>query len=170
MHKIVVIMLSGLLVVAGSFLIQAEDEKPTYETVLVSQWKNIQGKMLKMAMDAEFSEEKFDYRPHPDSRSFIEELWHVTASAEAVTIVCHGEEPDFGKIFTYEGRPRDRAAMVAAFEKANMESAEALAKNPSPQIIGWIRHSAEHYGKLVGHYRENGIVPPHSRPKEEDSM
>lgn len=172
MRKVTVIMLSGLLLVGGAFLLQAQDqdEKPTFESTLVKQWENIQGKLLKMAADEQFPEDKFDYRPHPDSRSWIEEIWHVTSSAEAVNVICHGEEPDFGKIFTYDGRPRDRAKMVAAFEKANMESAAALAKMPTPQIIGWIRHSAEHYGKIVGIYRENGIVPPHSRPEEGEGM
>ena len=36
---------------------------------------------------------------------------------------------------------------------------------PLPQLIGWLDHQGEHYGKLVTSYRVNGIVPPISRPK-----
>jgi hypothetical protein len=36
-------------------------------------------------------------------------------------------------------------------------------KSPTPLLIGWIRDQAEHYGKLVSHYRAVGIVPPISR-------
>jgi hypothetical protein len=36
---------------------------------------------------------------------------------------------------------------------------------PIPQLIGWLDHQGEHYGKLVTSYRVNGIVPPISRPK-----
>ena len=30
---------------------------------------------------------------------------------------------------------------------------------------GFIEHSGEHYGQLVGYYRMAGLVPPESRPK-----
>ena len=29
-----------------------------------------------------------------------------------------------------------------------------------------IQHSSEHYGQLVVYYRNNGVVPPESRPKK----
>ena len=168
MRKITVVALAGLLLLTGVFFLQAEDEKPTYEGVLVKQWENIQGKLLAMAEDKQFPEDKFDFKPHPDSRSWIEEIWHVTSSADSVNVICRGEKPDFGALFNDEGRPRDRAGLVAALKKANKASAEALAKMPSPQIIGWVTHSGEHYGKLVGIYRDNGIVPPNSRKKDGD--
>ena len=41
----------------------------------------------------------------------------------------------------------------------------ALAKNVEPWI-GVMEHTAEHYGLLVAYYRENGLVPPNSRPKK----
>jgi hypothetical protein len=31
---------------------------------------------------------------------------------------------------------------------------------------GLIEHSGEHYGQLVVYYRNNGMVPPESRPKK----
>ena len=31
---------------------------------------------------------------------------------------------------------------------------------------GLIEHSGEHYGALVVYYRNNGMVPPESRPKK----
>jgi hypothetical protein len=31
---------------------------------------------------------------------------------------------------------------------------------------GFIEHSGEHYGQLVGYYRLAGLVPPESRPKK----
>jgi hypothetical protein len=36
---------------------------------------------------------------------------------------------------------------------------------PRPQLLGWLEHQGEHYGKLVTAYRVNGVVPPVSRPK-----
>ena len=165
MRKLSVLILSASLslLITGAFLLVAQ-EKPearTYEGELVKNWNSVQNKILEMARD--FPEEKFDYRPHPDTRSFIEEIWHVTAMAESVAIICHGDQPNFKEIFSDEGRPRDRTGLVAALEKANQDSAAGLEENPTPRIIGWLRGSGEHYGKLVGHYRENGLVPPSSR-------
>ena len=75
-----------------------------------------------------------------------------------------GEQPDFQKIFSYDGRPKDRAGLVAALEKANREAGEALeaslAEKYNPGIMGWVEHSGEHYGKLVTIFRVNGEIPP----------
>jgi len=37
---------------------------------------------------------------------------------------------------------------------------------PWPQLLGWLEHQGEYYGKLVTAYRVNGVVPPVSRPKK----
>jgi predicted enzyme related to lactoylglutathione lyase len=50
-------------------------------------------------------------------------------------------------------------------EAALIKSFAAVEKNPSPRLVFWIDHQAEHYGKLVSNYRMNGIVPPISRPR-----
>src|SRR5260370_19316590 len=36
----------------------------------------------------------------------------------------------------------------------------------SDMAFGFIEHSGEHYGQLVGYYRMSGLVPPESRPKK----
>jgi len=36
----------------------------------------------------------------------------------------------------------------------------------SDLAYGLIEHSGEHYGQLVVYYRNNGLVPPESRPKK----
>ncbi len=41
----------------------------------------------------------------------------------------------------------------------------AVGKSPSPRLMGWLEHQAEHYGKLVSNDRLAGVVPPVSRPK-----
>ncbi len=163
MRKIVVAgcLFSLLLVGPGLVWAQNQQTPPTVEQLAVRGWTGVQKKLLAIAKD--FPEDKFDYKPHPDARSFIEEIWHVTSSAEAVVIQWRGEQPDFSKIFSYDGRPRDRAGLVAALEKANQESAELLEKNFDPRIFGWIEHSGEHYGKLVTICRVNGLVPPATR-------
>ena len=163
MRKVAMAGLLLFLFVLGTIPAWAQDQQTplTVEQLAMRGWTGVQKKLLDIAKD--FPEDKFDYKPHPDARSFIEEIWHVTSSAEAVAIQQRGEQLDFNKIFSYDGRPRDRAGLVAALEKANQESAESLEKNFDPRIFGWIEHSGEHYGKLVTFYRVNGLVPPATR-------
>jgi hypothetical protein len=52
------------------------------------------------------------------------------------------------------------AAIAASFAVL-----DAPGNKPLPQLIGWLDHQGEHYGKLVTSYRVNGVVPPISRPK-----
>jgi hypothetical protein len=51
-------------------------------------------------------------------------------------------------------------------EAALAESLPLVKAKPRPQLLGWLEHQGEHYGKLVTAYRANGIVPPVSRPKK----
>ena len=47
---------------------------PTYEQVIVNTWKNLHNKILTMAKDTQFPDDKLGWKPHPDSRSILEEL------------------------------------------------------------------------------------------------
>ena len=53
----------------------------------------------------------------------------------------------------------------AEFDAVVAASFAAVEAGPKPNLIFWIDHQAEHYGKLVSNYRMNGIVPPISRPR-----
>ena len=142
---------------------------PTYEQVIVNQWKGMHNKILAMAKDTQFPDAKLGYKPHPDSRSVIDELRHVTIGLEMTTAVAKGEKYDFtAKEKEIDAKPQTRAAVVAEMEAAIAASyavLDAPGNKPMPQLIGWIGHQGEHYGKLVTAYRVNGIVPPISRPK-----
>lgn len=142
---------------------------PTYEQVIVNTWKNLHNKILTMAKDTVFPEAKLGYKPHPDSRSMYDEFRHVTIGLEMTTAVAKGEKYDFGaKEKEYDARPQSRAAIVKEMEAAMAASFALLdtpGHKPMPQLIGWLDHQGEHYGKLVTSYRVNGVVPPVSRPK-----
>ena len=58
---------------------------PTYEQVIVRDWKDVHNKILAMAKDTVFPEAKLSYKPHPDSRTMFQELRHVTIGLEATT-------------------------------------------------------------------------------------
>jgi hypothetical protein len=142
---------------------------PTYEQVIVRSWKNVHDKVLVMAKDTVYPEAKLGWKPHPDARTVIDELRHVTIGLEATTAQAKGEKYDFAaKEKEYAQYPQTRAAVVAEMEKAIAASyavVEAPGFKPAPGLIGWLEHQGEHYGKLVTAYRVNGVVPPISRPK-----
>ena len=139
---------------------------PTYETALSRSWEDVHNKILTMAKDTVFPDDKLGWRPHPDSRSVLEELRHVTIGLEMTTAEARGEKFDFDAREKGDaGKPKTRASVVAEMEAAIAASYPLVKSKPRPQLIGWLEHQGEHYGKLVTAYRANGVVPPISRPK-----
>lgn len=164
MQRAITVLLTVVLLTAGTALLQAQENKeaPTSEKVFFAHWKRVHNKVLAMARDTEFPEEKFNARPHPDARGYQQEIWHITAILQWRTYAAKGEKTPKG-LFSDEGRPTDRAGMVAELEAAIEESYKVLENNFDPANIRWLEGSGEHYGKLVTIYRMNGIVPPSSR-------
>ena len=168
---VTMILLAVLTLGASTALAQTTTPKPppTYEQVIVRNWKGIHDKILVMAKDTVFPEAKLAYKPHPDSRTMYQELRHVTIGLEMTTAQAKGEKYDFeAKEKEYDARPASRAAVVKEMEAAIAASyavVDAPGFKPPPSLIGWLEHQGEHYGKLVTAYRANGVVPPISRPK-----
>ena len=139
---------------------------PTYEQVIVNTWKNLHNKILTMAKDTVFPDAKLAWKPHPDARSVMEELRHVTIGLEMTTAEAKGEKFDFdAREKADASKPKTRASVVTEMEAAIAASNPLVKSKPRPQLIGWLEHQGEHYGKLVTAYRANGVVPPISRPK-----
>jgi hypothetical protein len=164
---LVVIAVLLLGVSAASAQTAAPKPPPTYEQVIVNTWKNLHNKILTMARDTVFPDDKLGWKPHPDSRSVLDEFRHVTIGLEMTTAIAKGEKFDFAAREKMDAsKPKTRASVVAEMEAAIAASFPAVeGGKPIPQLIGWIDHQGEHYGKLVTAYRVNGIVPPVSRPK-----
>jgi hypothetical protein len=155
---------AAVLLLAVAVATQGQQQPPpTFEQAVVRQYNAVHKKIIDMAKD--FPEDKFDSRPSKEVRSFVEEVWHVTQTAEWAAAIFRGEQPDFRKYFDekYTGRPRGRAELVSQLEKAVNEGATLLQQKPTPRAIGLIEHAGEHYGKLATIYRLNNLVPPASR-------
>jgi hypothetical protein len=139
----------------------------TYERVITMTWKDLHDKILQMAKDTVFPEDKLEYRPHPDARSVLEEFRQVTNGLEWSSAQLRGEKLDGPGVRARRNadaaKPKTRASMVSEMEAAIAISYPLVEKSPTPVLIGWIREQAEHYGKLVSNYRAVGIVPPISR-------
>ena len=139
----------------------------TYERVITTTWKNLHDKILQMAKDTMFPDDKLEWRPHPDARSVLEEFRQVTNGLEWSSAQLRGEKLDGPTVSARRNadaaKPQTRASIVSEMEAALAVSYPLVEKSPTPLLIGWIRDQAEHYGKLVTSYRALGIVPPVSR-------
>ena len=150
--------------------------------VVLDSWNEIGRKLIAMAED--FPEDKYDMKPTPAQRSFAEQLLHAANANYFFTNLALGQ-----KAPAEEDPKRDqyktKADVVAFVKKAFADGAAAIKakgdKGMSDLIVdpfahqqvrvsdaayGFIEHSGEHYGQLVGYYRIAGLVPPESRPKK----
>src|SRR5262244_3377729 len=159
-----------------------EPPKPALgpSAAVLDQWNDIGRKLIAIAED--LPEDKYEYKPNPDSRSFVANLLHASASMYFFTDPVQGKKARYG-----DDPKRDELktkAQVVAFVKQCVKDGADFIKakgdkgldesvnDGSPRLIrlkdlayGLIEHSGEHYGQLVVYYRINGMTPPASRPK-----
>ena len=156
---------------------------PGPSEAVLEQWNEIGKKLIAIAED--LPEDKYDYKPHPDSRTFRAVLIHVSASMYFFTDPAQKQKPRY----TDDPKPADlkinnKADLVAFVKKCVQDGADVIkAKGDKgmsesvnaggPRLIrisdlayALNEHSGEHYGNLVVYYRNNGMVPPESRPKK----
>lgn len=166
MRKAWPVMILCCFVLAGVAAAQGQAQPPlTTEQRAVRSYANVMNKLIQIAKD--LPEDKYDYRPHKDVRSAIEEIWHVTAATQAFGAALKNEQIDRQKLFSNEGKPRARAELAAQLENAVREVTQLLEKNFDGRVIGQLEHAGEHYGKLVTIYRVNGLVPPLTRERQQ---
>jgi uncharacterized damage-inducible protein DinB len=150
---------------------------------VLEQWNEIGRKLVAIAED--LPEDKYDYKPNPDSRTFQAVLIHVSASMYYFTDPVQNKKPRYAD----DPKPADlkinsKADLVAYVKQCVKDGADVIkAKGDKgmseavnaggPRLnrvgdlaYGLIEHSGEHYGNLVVYYRNNGLVPPESRPKK----
>ena len=154
---------------------------PSPSQAVLEQWNDIGRKLIIIAED--LPEDKYDYKPNPDSRTFVGQLLHASASMYYFTDSAQGKKP------RYADDPKDvsvktRAELVAFVKKCVEDGAAEIKAKGDKGLMeavndgnthldrlydlayGLIEHSGEHYGQLVVYYRMNGLVPPESRPKK----
>ena len=149
--------------------------------VVLDSWNEIGRKLTAMAED--FPEDKYDFKPTPQQRSFAEQLLHAAGSCYYFTNPVMGQKPPAGED-PKRDQYKSKADIVAFVKKSFADGATALQskgeKGLTTEVVyfpqqksrvvdianGIIEHSGEHYGQLVVYYRLAGLVPPESRPKK----
>jgi hypothetical protein len=171
-HRLLPVLLVAAITTLNVLTGAAQGQTPappplTYERVITMTWKDLHDKILDMAKDTVFPDDKLEWRPHPDARSVLDEFRQITNGLEWSSAQLRGEKLDGPGVRARReadaGKPKTRASIVSDMEAAIAISYPLVEKSPTPLLIGWIRDQAEHYGKLVSNYRAVGIVPPISR-------
>ncbi|MFQ5817257.1 MAG: DinB family protein [Terriglobia bacterium] len=143
-------------------------------------WNYVGHKLIAMAED--FPEDKYDYRPTPEVRSFAEQLLHIAGSSYLFIHTARGKQT--GPEDLSREQYKTKADIVAVFKQSVAEGAALIQQagdagmaDPLKFPFGntmisqygfWlaqVEHAGEHYGTLVVYFRLNGIVPPASRPR-----
>ena len=161
---------------------EAGKSMPGASQIVLGQWNEIGRKLIAMAED--FPEEKYDFKPTPEVRSFAEQMLHVSGS------VYYFVNPAEGKTMPAENDPprakyKTKADIVAFAKKCVEDGAATIKAKGDKGMNEWIsdpeskqqmhvsdlayeliEHSGEHYGQLVMYFRLSGLVPPESRPKK----
>jgi hypothetical protein len=175
-------LLCALLLCAGIAGAQAAKAPPASSTPgkdLLHSWNDVGRKLA--AMGEDFPEDKYDWKPTPEVRSFAEQLLHASGYACHVAEVAKGLRPK------EEDPPRanfkSKADVVTYVKKCFADGAKAIVAtgdqklSTSIQVGRWtvtnyglwdsaVEHAGEHYGQLVVYYRVSKMVPPESRPRK----
>src|SRR6201995_556645 len=154
---------------------------PSPSEAVLESWNDIGRKLIAMAEG--FPEDRYDYKPAPESRTFAANILHASGSMYYFTDIADGKKPRYA-----DDPKRDnlkpKAQIVAFVKQCVSDGADMIKKkgdkglqeavdDGSPHLdrlydlaYGLIEDSGEHYGQLVVYYRNNGLVPPESRPKK----
>lgn len=148
--------------------------------VLLDSWNDIGRKLIDMAED--MPEEKYDFKPNAEERSFAEQLLHAAGANYYFINPVKGVDSPKGdpKRADYKTKAAvveyvkksfgDGAALIQSKGDRGLSDLEPYGKEQMARFSdfawGFIEHSGEHYGQLVVYYRVAGMVPPESRPKK----
>ncbi len=160
---------------------KAEAPKPALgaSAALLEEWNDTGRKLIAIAED--IPEDKYDYKPKPEMRSWLGQLAHAAQSNYFFINPVVGkpmpkDDPDMAELKT-------RAQVVAFVKKCFADGADVIKAKGDAGIgktvdaggqmmrvdvlaYDLIAHTNDHYGQMVVYYRLNGMVPPESRPKK----
>ncbi len=183
MRKRLVVAVALLAAVSIGWAQQAKQQQPpkpappAVEETLAA-WNDIGGKLIAMAED--FPEDKYDYKPTPEVRSFRAQLLHIAGSNYYFLEPVAGKKMGDAENDPNPANYKTKAAVVAYLKKSFEDGATLIKQGGDAGLAREVRagrqmhhaqawwtiaigHGAEHYGNLVVYYRLNKMVPPASR-------
>jgi len=155
-----------LFLLAALLPVTAQNRPRSTAESIRGHFASINRKILEMAKD--FPEDRYNFKPKPEMRSFQEALVHIASGNVYAAKAGRGEKVSWDELDPHNYS--SKAEVVALVEKSFADADRTLQSLPDDAVAKtvepWLsvtEHNAEHYGQLVVYYRESGIVPPASR-------
>jgi uncharacterized damage-inducible protein DinB len=161
--------------------IEAPKPAPGRSESVLDEWNDVGRKLIAMAED--FPEDKYDFKPNPEQRTFAEQLLHVVGTSYIFTDTAQRKEPRAHDLKRADYK--SKVDIVSALKQAVEDGAAEIRAKGDKGIDETVRlsfgnqmvrvsdlafrmiiHASEHYGQLVVYYRVNGMVPPESRQSD----
>ncbi|HUJ32552.1 MAG TPA: hypothetical protein VLY23_14815 [Candidatus Acidoferrum sp.] len=169
------LLLPLLVIAVFASTVRAQEGAPkkqrTPSEAVLADWNDIGNRLITMAED--WSEDKYTYRLNADVRTFQQVLLHVAGSNYDFLNHIASTKLGDGRNDPAVNDYKTKADTVAFLKKSVADGAAEIKKEGDAGVlkhldywIGYTEHMGEHYGLLVAYYRNNGIVPPESRPKK----
>ena len=145
---------------------------------LTAQWNSTRDLILHVVEVV--PEDKYDFKPTPEVRSFREQFVHIVGENYLFMGFVTGDKPgDPARFDNLKTKAEITKALTDSYEygsKALAALTEQTATQAVPAFRGqpmqrWaiammnIADNMDHYGNLVVYMRLNGIVPPRSAPR-----
>ena len=174
------IMALAILVAAAPPL-RAQTTTPKSADEVLATWNYVGRKLVAMAED--FPEDRYNFKPARESRTFAAQLLHVAGTNYTYVNALSGKKMGPEDNDPSRSIYKTKADVVALLKKSFADGAALITQHagqltrivtdpdsgrPSSELVTWLNdceHSGEHYGQLVVYYRVNGLIPPESRPK-----
>jgi uncharacterized damage-inducible protein DinB len=163
----------GLITALAASSLAAQTPAPHLAQELVATWERTASNLIDVA-DA-MPEEKYDFKPTPEVRTFREQLVHVASTVQRFIDTANGtkseQEPaqdtmakaDVIRLLTQ--RYQAGKAMIGSLTDAQI--VEPVKFPFGDRMVSrygfWmatVQDATDHYGQLVIYLRLNGIVPP----------
>ena len=163
--------LAALMLAAPLRSQEGSTKQRTPRQAVLENWNDVGNRLVAMAQD--WPADKYTYRPNADVRTFHQVLLHVAGSnydlMNRITGTKVGDDRNDPAVSDYKTKEQTIAflkkSVADGAAEIKKEGDAGVLKHLSPWI-GFTEHMGEHYGLLVAYYRNNGLVPPESRPKK----
>lgn len=137
----------------------------------LARWNDIGNELVTMGED--WPAGKYTYRLNAKVRTFQEVLLHVAGTNYELLNRLSRRKVGDGRNDPAVSDYETKEQTVAFLKKSVADGAAEIEREGDAGVvkniydwIGYTEHMGEHYGLLVAYYRNNGIVPPASRPQK----